>query len=77
MPVNAQTYASVDASLQAFDYSGAMHRFGAVAVIRGDRDFVDPSTIGRAARSSRHDIVLQDVGHYPFFEAPYPPSTKQ
>ena len=69
MPVAAQTYASVDASLQRFDLTDTMARFGPISVIRGDKDYVDPSTIAPLLARARHDIVLDEVGHYPFFEA--------
>ncbi len=70
VPVSAQTYATVDASLEPFDYSGVVDRFGPIALIRGDHDFVDTSTIGSFLERAEHDIVLANAGHYPFFEVP-------
>lgn len=67
--IAAQTYFSVDASLQAFDLTGVVDRFGPISVIRGDSDYVDPSTIVALREGARNDIVLDEVGHYPFFEA--------
>ncbi len=68
--VAAEVYASVEASLGAFDYSRAVAAFGPLSVIRGDQDFVAPSTFRALLDLARRDVVLDGVGHYPFFEAP-------
>jgi pimeloyl-ACP methyl ester carboxylesterase len=68
MPVAAAVYVSVDASLDDFDYSDTIPRFGPISIIRGDSDYVDPATIGPWLVAAQRDMVMDHVGHYPFFE---------
>lgn len=68
--VAAPVFASVDASLGPFDFRPSAERFGPLAIVRGAEDFVPSASLDALRQKAGHDLVLPDVGHFPFFEAP-------
>ena len=70
IPVAAPVFVSVDATLGTFDYWPAVERMGQITVVRGANDYVATATIRPLLDHAADDIVMPDVGHYPFFEDP-------
>lgn len=68
IPVAAPVYASVEASVGAFDFWPALERFGVTHSIRGSDDFVPPTSIRPLLDRTASDVVLPNVGHYAFHE---------
>ncbi len=66
--VAAPVFASVDATLGAFDFRPSAERLGPLAIVRGADDFVPPTSLRVLRDLSVHDHVLPHVGHFPFFE---------
>ena len=70
MPISVPVYFSVDGSLAEFNFQDAIGRFGAISIIRGDHDHTDQSLIRPLLDAATHDLILEGVGHHPFFEEP-------
>ena len=68
--VVAAVYASVEATIDEFDFWPAIERMGRIIVVRGTHDFVPPSSIRPLLDRATADIVLPAVGHFAFFEDP-------